>query len=132
MKKHTWLLLILVFFSMHNVFATNCKNDVKLIFDEGEAKCLSEFPNFFKFYNLESSKINLQFFKSKQTISFAGVTNKECGSIWGASWDSSTPQGNDREAINWCKKHQKNNCTCSIILSADAPLGAVKVKIPRN
>jgi hypothetical protein len=132
MKRNTWLSLILLLFSVHNVFATNCKNDIKLIFDEGEAKCLSEFPSFFKFYKLESHKIDLRFFKSKQTISFAGVTNKQCGSIWGASWDSSTPKGNDREAISWCKKYQTTNCTCSIIFSADAPLGAVKVKIPRD
>jgi len=132
MKRNTWLSLILLLFSVHNVFATNCKNDIKLIFDEGEAKCLSEFPSFFKFYKLESDKIDLQFFKSKKTISFAGVTNKQCGSIWGASWDSSTPKGNDREAISWCKKYQTTNCTCSIIFSADAPLGAVKVKIPRD
>ena len=31
-----------------------------------------------------------------------------------------------------CKKYQTTNCTCSIIFSADAPLGAVKVKIPRD
>jgi hypothetical protein len=132
MKKHTWLLLIALLFSMQNVFAENCKNDIKLIFDEGEAKCLAEFPNFFKFDKMESQKINSDFFKSKQTISFAGATNKGCGATWGVSWGSSTPLENDKEAINWCKKEQNINCTCRIILSADAPLRAVKVKIPRK
>ena len=132
MKKHTWLLLIALLFTMQNVFAENCKNDIKLIFDEGEAKCLAEFPNFFKFDKMESQKINSDFFKSKQTISFAGATNKGCGATWGVSWGSSTPLENDKEAINWCKKEQNINCTCRIILSADAPLRAVKVKIPRK
>ena len=127
-----FLLILYVWFSINSSFAANCSRDVKLIFEDGDERCLSEFPDFFNVHKLNDKKFDLDFFKSKKTISFASTGN-QCGNGWGVSWSFTSPNENDRQALGSCEKSNANNkCKCQILLSSDAPIGALKVKMAKE
>jgi hypothetical protein len=127
-----FLLIFSIGFSINSSFATNCSKDVKLIFEDGDERCLSEFPDFFNIHKLNEKKFDLDFFKNKKIISFAS-TGDQCGNGWGMSHSYTSPNENDRQALEWCQKSNVNNkCKCQILLSSDAPLGALKVKMKKE
>ena len=127
-----FLLIFSIGFSINSSFAANCSKDVKLIFEDGDERCLSEFPDFFNIHKLNEKKFDLDFFKNKKTISFAS-TGDQCGNGWGMSHSYTSPNENDRQALEWCQKSNVNNkCKCQILLSSDAPLGALKVKMKKE
>jgi hypothetical protein len=136
-------------FSFNTSFASNCPKDVKLIFDDGDVHCLSEFPDFFNNYKLSSQKIDIDYIRRKQIISIAG-NGDQCQNGWGmctaevCSTDRLgtisdlepsyiTPKEIDKKAIAWCEKNNNNDkCKCQTLLSAEAPPGALKVKMPKD
>ena len=126
-----FIIFFFIGFSFHQSFAANCSNDLKLIFDDGDEQCLSDFPELFTIHKLNQNKFDLDFFKKKKTVSLASNGN-QCGNDFGIAWEFATPNANDKEAIEACQRFSVNkNCKCEILLSADAPIGAAKVKIPK-
>jgi hypothetical protein len=61
-----FILFFFIGFSFNQSFAANCSNDLKLIFDDGDEQCLSDFPELFTIHKLNQNKFDLDFFKRKK------------------------------------------------------------------